>query len=308
MRTARRLSIATCQFPVGADVRANARHVLRQMDEARRRGAHVAHFGEGALSGYAGVDFPDFRGFDWEALAECSERVLARARELGLAVVLGTSHRLTRGRKPHNAVLVVDERGRLVDRYDKRFCAGEGPGRGELALFTPGDHPTVFTLRGVRCGVLICHEFRYPELYRDYVRRGVRVLFHSFHAANLRPRQLAAMRRQVGARHRRINRGSTLPEITMPAATQAAAAGSHLGISCSNSSARESCWPAFFVRPDGVVTGRLRRNVAGVLLSTFDPREELHDSTRAWRGRAIRGVLHSGTLVRDPRSRARTRL
>jgi hypothetical protein len=79
-------------------------------------------------------------------------------------------------------------------------------------------------------------------------------------------------------------------------------------ISCSNTSARESCFPSFFVRPDGVATGRLRLNRAGVLISTVDTREQLYDSSVAWRDRAMRGVFHSGTLVRDRRSRDRTRL
>ena len=44
-------------FPVSASIEDNARHVLRQMDAASRRGARVAHFPEGSLSGYAGTDF-----------------------------------------------------------------------------------------------------------------------------------------------------------------------------------------------------------------------------------------------------------
>lgn len=86
----------------------------------------------------------------------------------------------------------------------------------------------------------------------------------------------------------------------------AAAAASHLWISCPNSSAPESLWPSFFVRADGVTVGRLRRNRAGVLISTADTDEELYDSTAAWRERAMKGVLHSGTLVTDPRSTDRT--
>jgi hypothetical protein len=77
---------------------------------------------------------------------------------------------------------------------------------------------------------------------------------------------------------------------------------------CSNTSAKESCWPSFFMRPDGVVTGKLRRNVPGVLISDVDPRKKYYDSTVLWRERAMRGVFHSGKLLRDPRSKARTRL
>lgn len=303
------LVVATCQLPVSADVAANARHVRHWMRRAAERGAHVVHLCEGALSGYAGNDFASFRGFDWQALEAASRRILELARELRIWVLLGSSHRLSGPRKPHNCVYVVDDRGRIVDRYDKRFCAGDRAGRtGDLAHYTPGDHASVFTLRGIRCGVLVCHDYRYPELYRDYKRRGVQLVFHSFHAGGIDPGRLAAMRAQVGERHHAHNRGTTLPEITMPASAQAAAASSHLWISASNSSARESCWPAFFVRPDGVITGRLRRNRAGVLLSRVDPRARLYDGSAAWRSRALRGVLHSGRTARDARSRDRRSL
>jgi predicted amidohydrolase len=278
------------------------------MHLAKTSGAHVLHFCEGALSGYAGTDFESFQGFDWPLLRSCSHQVMELAAQLGLWVLLGSSHPLGR-RKPHNSVYVINDRGQIVDRYDKRFCAGDRSGKtGDLAHYTPGDHACVFQIRGVRCGVLICHDYRYPELYRDYKHRGVQLIFHSYHAGNVSRRQLRAIRAQVGQEFHRLNKGTTYPEITMPATMQAAAASSHVWISCSNSSARHSCWPAFFVRADGVVTGRLRRNTTGVLVSTVDTDESLYDSTRAWRGRAMRGVLHSGRTVRDPRSANRTRL
>jgi predicted amidohydrolase len=113
---------------------------------------------------------------------------------------------------------------------------------------------------------------------------------------------------QVGVTFHRYNPARTLPGITMPAAMHAAAASSHVWISCSNTSARESCWPSFFVRPDGVITGSLRRNTAGILLSTVDTNARLYDSTFAWRDRAMRGVFHSGEIVKDPRSDQRRRL
>jgi deaminated glutathione amidase len=93
----------------------------------------------------------------------------------------------------------------------------------------------------------------------------------------------------------------------MPAAMTTAAACNHVWISCPNSSARESCWPAFFVRADGITTGRLRRNIPGVLLSAVDTDQSLYDSTAAWRDNAMSGILHSGTAVSDPRSDDRTR-
>jgi deaminated glutathione amidase len=78
-----------------------------------------------------------------------------------------------------------------------------------------------------------------------------------------------------------------------------AAACNHVWISCPNSSAPQSMWPAFFVRADGITIGRLRRNVPGVLISVVDTRQELYDSTGPWRERVISGVLHSGTLAAE---------
>src|SRR5215211_2191603 len=73
--------VATCQFPVGADVRENLGYVRRQIRTSSELGAHVAHFPEASLSGYAGTDFASHGGFDWALLRECTRAVLDLARE-----------------------------------------------------------------------------------------------------------------------------------------------------------------------------------------------------------------------------------
>ena len=85
-----------------------------------------------------------------------------------------------------------------------------------------------------------------------------------------------------------------------------AAGSNYMWISCPNSAAYRSCWPSFFVRPDGVITGRLELHESGILISIVDTSARFYDSTAAWRERAMTGVLHSGELVNDPRSSNRT--
>ncbi|MGW1676868.1 carbon-nitrogen hydrolase family protein [Saccharopolyspora sp. NPDC002376] len=305
------MRVGTCQFPVSADIRNNARHIARQLRIAKQRGADVAHFPEGALSGYAGADFDSFDGFDWELLRSATTELMDLARELEIWVVLGSAHRLSGDRKPHNSLYVIDASGELADRYDKCFCAGPPDGSsGDLAHYSPGDHLSTWEIGGIRCGALICHDYRYPELYREYRKLGVQVVFHSYHAGNIPAERVAVIESVIGSEFKRLNQAATLtfPGVTMPAAMTAAAASNHVWISCPNSSTAESLWPAFFVRADGVTVGRLRRNVAGVLVSTVDIEADLYDSTAAWRDRAIAGVLHSGTPVDDARSRNRTEL
>jgi deaminated glutathione amidase len=303
------IKVATCQFPVSADIRSNLRYVLRQARAAKRLGADVAHFPEAALSGYAGTDFAAFAGFDWDELRQATTQAMNCAREAGIWLVLGSAHQLSAGHRPHNSLYVVNDAGHILDRYDKKFCSGDPAGpTGDLAHYSPGGHLAVWTISGVRCGALICYDYRFPELYRAYKRRGVQLVFHSFHAANASPGKVAAIGDAIGQHLKPLNKAAThtYPAITMPAAMTAAAASNHVWISCPNSSAPESCWPAFAVRADGVTVGRLRRNVAGVLVTSVDTDAPLYDSTAAWRDRAMEGQLHSGTLVDDPRSADRT--
>lgn len=305
------MNVATCQFPVAADIHANLRFVKRQMRVARERGAHVAHFPEGALSGYAGSDLESFRGYDWGLLREATLDVLRQARRLRIWVVLGSAHPLTGAGKPHNCLYMISPDGKIIDRYDKMFCSGDPDGQtGDLAHYSPGSHFSTWDINGITCGALICYDYRFPELYREYKRRGVELVFHSFHAGNVSGERVEEMREAIGEQFVTTNGAAThsYPGITMPAAMTTAAAQNYVWISCPNSSAPQSLWPAFAVRADGVTTGRLHRNVPGVLVTTVDTSAPLYDSTAAWRGRALGGVLHSGDLPDDPRSADRTAL
>ncbi len=299
-----RLHIATCQFPIDGDIQSNLRYTLRQMKAAKNGGAHVAHFSECSLSGYAGVEFPSFRRYDWDALDEAAHEIVAEAARLRLWTIFGSAHRLTGNHKPHHCLYILDDHGHLVDRFDKLYCTGDRTLRnGDLRHYTSGDHFTVFTIRGIRCGALICHDFRYPELYREYRRRGVDLIFNAFHNGHVTPHAYRAGR--VDPALRKLNHGESIHGIIVPPTMQGHAASNAMWISCNNTSARESSWPSFFVRPDGLITGHLVRNRAGILFSTVDTKEKLYDASEAWRDRAMRGVYHSGKLVKDRRSVAR---
>jgi predicted amidohydrolase len=187
---------------------------------------------------------------------------------------------------------VIDPRGRIIDRYDKRFCTGDRDRRsGDLAHYTPGNHFTVFEIDGLRCGLLICHDFRYDELYREYKKQHVQLMFHSYYNAGT-----------SAAKLRRDNILGTIVRPTM----QTYAANNYMWISASNSCRPAACWPSFVVRPDGRLTGTLRNNRSGVLISTVDTNKHYYDASRLWRDQALKGVFHSGKMVRDARSHRRS--
>ena len=304
-----KIRIATAQFPIGPDIKQNKAHILQQMQEAANKGARVIQFPESSLTGYPGIDMESFGSFDWKELKACSEEIMQKSQELSVWVLLGSAHPLTPPHKPHNSIYILNPEGLIEDRYDKLFCASDDqPMSGELSHFSPGDHFTTFSIDGIKCSCLICHDYRYPELYRQLKLQGVQIVFHSFYAGNMDKERKSEMEAQVGNPYHKLNFGRTLPEITMPATMISYAANNYLWISCSNTSAEDSCWPSFVVRPDGVTVRKAGRNRKEVLITNIDLRTKFYDATHFWRSRSIEGTYHSGQQVKDKRSRDRNSL
>lgn len=283
------LRVATCQFSVEADIDHNCRWVLKQIDQAADQNAKIAHFSECALSGYAGVDIPDVAAIDWDQLTRATEAIQQTARRRNIWVLLGSTHRLTGNHKPHNSVYVIDARGRIVNRYDKRYCTGLRQRKPTLDLthFSPGQHFTTFRVGGVTCGVLICYDYRFPELYRHYKQLGVDVIFQSFH--NARSTVVADPEYDIW-------------KTIVPSTMACRAAENYFWVSANNSTARPSRWASFTVRPDGQIVGQLTLHRPGVLITDMQIGKGYFDAAGPWRETTMNGQLHSGELVDDPRS------
>jgi predicted amidohydrolase len=169
-----KLRVATCQFDVAADPRRNGATIRAMIAEAAGLGADLVHFGECALSGYCRANFANWSGYDWAALREETQAVLDACRAHSVWAAFGSSHPLGPGRLPLNCVYVASPEGRLVERYDKRRCSA-----GDLTCYSPGDHESLVEIKGVRCGVVICMEERFPDLWAQYEASGVELMLHS---------------------------------------------------------------------------------------------------------------------------------
>lgn len=284
------LRVATCQFPVEPDIEHNRRAIVRQITQASKSRADVIHFSECALTGYAGVDMPDLSTLDWDQLKEATQTIQTAAREAKAWVLLGSTHRLSGKHKPHNSIYIIDSLGKIVDRYDKRFCTGEQKGSRttlDLKFYSPGDRFVTFTAKGITCGVLICYDYRFPELYRHYYQLGAKVIFQSFHNA-----------RSMVVDDPKYNIWKTI----VPSTMSCRAAENHFWISANNSTTRPSRWSSFTVQPDGQIVDRLKLHRPGVLITDMKLDPNLFDAPGPWRDSAIRGQLHSGKLVKDKRS------
>jgi predicted amidohydrolase len=273
------IKVATCQFAVGRSVRRNSREIRELLGRAKKAKADIVHFSECALSGYVGTDFPNFEGYDWQLLKEETAKIMSLAAKLRLWVVLGSTHRLTEPNKPYNCLYLIGPDGKIIDRYDKRFCT-----TGDLRRLTPGNRFVNFTINGVKCSLLICFDLRFPELYRALCKQGVNCVFQSFYNAR--------------------QKGPSVHTHIMRQTMQCRAATNHFWVSMSNSSGYYAPYPSCFIQPDGKIVRQLKANRPGLMVNTVDLNRKFYDPMAGFREMAIGGKLNnSSQAVNDPRSR-----
>lgn len=95
------------------------------------------------------------------------------AAERKVNIVAGSVANIKQG-KVYNTALVFNREGTCVAEYDKTHLFTP---MGEHEFFEGGDHTVNFTLDGVRCGLIICYDVRFPELVRTVALQGADVFF-----------------------------------------------------------------------------------------------------------------------------------
>lgn len=89
--------------------------------------------------------------------------IRAMAKSNQMWVIAGIALREARGACAVNAAIAVNPSGEIVGIHRKRRLFGFA---GEDREFTPGDESTIIDLNGVKLGLFICYELRFPELFR----------------------------------------------------------------------------------------------------------------------------------------------
>ena len=163
------MKIAALQMVSATDVARNLASAARLIDEAARAGAQL-------------VALPEYfchlgrRDTDKLAIAEADgsgpiQQFLSdSARRVGVWVVGGTLPiRTAHAERVRNACCVYAPDGGRVARYDKIHLFAYDNGReryDEGRVLEAGDTPVAFDAAGLRIGLSVCYDVRFPELYR----------------------------------------------------------------------------------------------------------------------------------------------
>lgn len=88
--------------------------------------------------------------------------------------IVGGSIPLLENDRIYNASFVLDREGKIIGVYRKVHLFGL---MGEDKTFARGKELCLFELDGVKCGVMICYDLRFPELARSLALKGAEVIF-----------------------------------------------------------------------------------------------------------------------------------
>jgi predicted amidohydrolase len=153
--------VAACQLdPAIGEVDRKLELISRFLSDARLGGAALAVVPEASVTGYGFSSLDEAMPVARRASAVAADRLAEMSASLGMAVICGTLE--AEGDEIFNVALVLAPDGRRF-RYRKMHLPYLGIDR----FATPGpDAPTVIELAGMRVGVLICYDLRFPEAAR----------------------------------------------------------------------------------------------------------------------------------------------
>ena len=89
--------------------------------------------------------------------------------------LLGGSFVSEKNGKLYNTCPVINREGKCIGTYNKNHLFSYYDDS-ENTYITEGDNPVIITLDGVKFGLTICYDIRFPEIYRAYRKAGADVL------------------------------------------------------------------------------------------------------------------------------------
>lgn len=173
---ARGLFVGAAQIAVSASLPDNLARILDAMRQGARQGLEVLVFPETALTGYSPNIGHGREPDEWPTIEDGLAAVSRLAGELGLWVIIGSE--AWDGGGWRNRMYAYSDAGELVATYDKVHLT-----RLDVRYYEPGSRHTTFDLKGIRAGLQICYDVRFPEGYRDLLSQGVQVILQGFYGA-----------------------------------------------------------------------------------------------------------------------------
>lgn len=143
-------------------------------------------------TGYYPTPVEDFADIDGQRTKE----FLSAAAQKFSVNIIGGSVIVSSGGKIFNRCLVANRRGEIVAAYDKTHLFSFAH---EDDVFNAGDNLSVVEIDGVKCGLAICYDLRFPKFISKIALAGAEVIFipSAWSLKRLTPRQILTKARAI---------------------------------------------------------------------------------------------------------------
>ena len=165
------LRAAASQFRLTTDTQANLERILTDIHSAAEQGASVVVFPELALSGYPSEKAESLDYVDQAQTVAALRAIQEEANRRSIFVAVGAVWK--ESQKTFNRAFLISRTGGIVGIYDKLHPFGHEP-----KFFSDGDELNVMEMDGIRVGLLICFDIRFPEPWRALRLQGAEVVLH----------------------------------------------------------------------------------------------------------------------------------
>ncbi|WP_444994648.1 carbon-nitrogen hydrolase family protein [Aliikangiella sp. IMCC44359] len=175
------LTVAAIQLTSGVDLVDNMKTVAQYISEASKKGAQLV-----VLPEYFGImgknESAKLKVAEEHLKGEVQQFLSLQAKQHQVWLVAG-SHPVVSAKKnkPYGRCYVYSPEGECICWYDKIHLfdvhvADNTNQYSESKFCTPGNQVVSFDTSWGKIGIAICYDLRFPELFRELVKQGVKIM------------------------------------------------------------------------------------------------------------------------------------
>ncbi len=166
------MRIALAQILSGTDPTANLSLVRRYAGEAADAGARLVVFPEATMCRFGVPLAPIAEPVD----GPWADGVRRIATEAGITVIAGMFTPAGDERVTNTLIATGPGTPNQPDTHYDKIHLYDAFGFTESRTVAPGHEPVVITVDGVRVGLSVCYDIRFPALYTELARRGAQLI------------------------------------------------------------------------------------------------------------------------------------
>ena len=157
------MRIAAYQFAVSGNISENYKEIEKAIYIAKTENVRLLIFPECSLTGYPPRNISNASCVDFNLVQIMCDKLQSMANKNDISFIIGT---IFKEKEIYNRAMLFQPNSQ-IEFYDKRALWGW-----DKDNFTKGSNNGIFEMEGIKFGIRICFEIRFPEFFRELYKRN----------------------------------------------------------------------------------------------------------------------------------------